>query len=119
MGLDMGFEPQIRTIIEKIPKQRHTLFFTATWPPSIRRLASEFLHNAYQIQIGNRDEMKGNAHITQLLQLCRPPSQKNDVLYASLVDAGLAGKAPSSSAKGLIFCATKKMCDLLAHSMNR
>ena len=30
--LDMGFEPQIRTILKYIPGQRQTLFFTATWP---------------------------------------------------------------------------------------
>lgn len=36
------------------------MFFTATWPMSIRRLASEFLRNPIQIQIGNRDELKGN-----------------------------------------------------------
>lgn len=30
--LDMGFEPQIQKILQHIPKQRHTMFFTATWP---------------------------------------------------------------------------------------
>eukprot|EP00913_Durusdinium_trenchii_P012122 g11385.t1 len=59
--LDMGFEPQIRKILVKITNpNRHTMFFTATWPTSIRRLASEFLRNPIQIQIGNRDELKGN-----------------------------------------------------------
>ena len=29
--LDMGFEPQIRKILQKVPSQRQTLFFTATW----------------------------------------------------------------------------------------
>jgi hypothetical protein len=29
---DMGFEPSIREIAEKLPKERQTLFFTATWP---------------------------------------------------------------------------------------
>ena len=30
--LDMGFEPQIQRIVASIPRQRQTLFFSATWP---------------------------------------------------------------------------------------
>ena len=41
--LDMGFEPQIRRIVQRCPDQRQTLFFTATWPREVRSLASEFL----------------------------------------------------------------------------
>eukprot|EP01048_Picozoa_sp_COSAG05_P008715 COSAG05_NODE_679_length_7979_cov_22.454442_3_plen_109_part_00 len=41
--LDMGFEPQIRTIVRHLPVNRQTLFYTATWPKEVRRLASEFL----------------------------------------------------------------------------
>ena len=41
--LDMGFEPQIRTIVRHLPVDCQTLFYTATWPKQVRRLASEFL----------------------------------------------------------------------------
>ena len=41
--LDMGFEPQIRRIVQRCPDRRQTLFFTATWPREVRSLASEFL----------------------------------------------------------------------------
>ncbi|XP_023327112.1 DEAD-box ATP-dependent RNA helicase 30 isoform X2 [Eurytemora carolleeae] len=37
--LDMGFEPQIRDILKKVPKRRQTLMFSATWPEDVRRLA--------------------------------------------------------------------------------
>ena len=43
--LDMGFEPQIRQIVAHVPPERQTLFFTATWPREVRRLASEFLRD--------------------------------------------------------------------------
>ena len=33
--LDMGFEPQIKTVIEQMPKTKQTLFFTATWPKEV------------------------------------------------------------------------------------
>ena len=33
--LDMGFEPQIQKIVRTIPRQRQTLFFSATWPREV------------------------------------------------------------------------------------
>ena len=41
--LDMGFEPQIRTIVDNIRPQRQTLMFSATWPDSVWQLAEDFL----------------------------------------------------------------------------
>merc|ERR1719195_364850 len=67
--LDMGFEPQIRKILAKIPRKRHTLFFTATWPRDVRELAAEILTRPYKVMIGNRDELKGNQDITQLVRM--------------------------------------------------
>ncbi|CAE7260466.1 unnamed protein product, partial [Symbiodinium sp. KB8] len=37
--LDMGFEPQIRTLIKAIPRDRQTMMFSATWPREVRNLA--------------------------------------------------------------------------------
>merc|ERR1719245_2922658 len=115
--LDMGFEPQIRTILAKIPTQRHTMFFTATWPASVRRLAGEFLRGAYTVTIGNRDELKGNQDITQTIQTCRG-SEKNTVLSQILRQAGVADRS-NSAAKGLVFCSTKRMCDQLSQQIER
>mmetsp|Transcript_22581 Transcript_22581/g.52595 ORF Transcript_22581/g.52595 Transcript_22581/m.52595 type:complete len:678 (+) Transcript_22581:180-2213(+) len=115
--LDMGFEPQIKKILAKVPRQRHTMFFTATWPPSVRRLAAEFLNGAFTVTIGNRDELKGNQDITQTLQTCRS-NEKNAVLMGILRQAGVADKS-NGDAKGLVFCSTKKMCDQLAGQLER
>ncbi|MCB0092272.1 MAG: DEAD/DEAH box helicase, partial [Caldilineaceae bacterium] len=49
---DMGFLPDIRRILKHLPKQRQTLFFSATMPNDIRTLASEILHNPATVQIG-------------------------------------------------------------------
>ena len=35
--LDMGFEPQIREIMKKVPRKRQTLMFSATWPEEAGR----------------------------------------------------------------------------------
>ncbi|GJN38760.1 hypothetical protein PR202_gb27829 [Eleusine coracana subsp. coracana] len=53
--LDMGFEPQIRNIVERMgmPKNsRQTMLFSATFPPEIQRLASDFLSNYIFITVG-------------------------------------------------------------------
>jgi len=114
--LDMGFEPQIRKILAKVPVKRQTLFFTATWPTAIRRLASEFLRDAYQVQIGNRDELKGNQDIVQIIKMCTAWN-KNQTLMGVLQEAGVADRS-NSTAKCIVFCGTKKMCDQMSRTLN-
>ena len=52
--LDMGFLPDVRKIVERCPKQRQTLLFSATIPPEIERLGAWVLHNPEKIEIGER-----------------------------------------------------------------
>ena len=52
--LDMGFLPDVRRIVERCPKQRQTLLFSATIPGEIERLASWVLRQPEQIEIGER-----------------------------------------------------------------
>jgi superfamily II DNA/RNA helicase len=49
--LDMGFIPDVERIVSLIPKIRQTLFFSATMPPEIRRLADAFLMNPKEISV--------------------------------------------------------------------
>lgn len=49
--LDMGFIPDIRTIMKSIPARRQTLLFSATMPDEIRRLADEILTEPRVIEI--------------------------------------------------------------------
>src|SRR5271167_839290 len=49
--LDMGFIPDVERIVGLLPKMRQTLFFSATMPPEIRRLADAFLMNPKQISV--------------------------------------------------------------------
>ena len=48
--LDMGFLPDLRRIVDKVPKQRQTLFFSATMPPEIRKVADAWLEGPGQRQ---------------------------------------------------------------------
>lgn len=49
---DMGFLPDIRSILKCILQQRQTLLFSATMPDDIRRLVQEILHTPVTVQIG-------------------------------------------------------------------
>jgi hypothetical protein len=52
--LDMGFLPDLRRIIARLPARRQTLLFSATMPPVIARLARDILRNPLSVQIGQR-----------------------------------------------------------------
>ncbi|MEI6559435.1 MAG: DEAD/DEAH box helicase [Rhodospirillaceae bacterium] len=49
--LDMGFIPDIERIVSLLPRLRQTLFFSATMPPEIRRLAEAFLINPKEVTV--------------------------------------------------------------------
>ncbi len=49
---DMGFLPDIRRILKHVPQKRQTLFFSATMPTEIRRLAGDILRKPVAVQIG-------------------------------------------------------------------
>src|SRR5437879_9821326 len=49
--LDMGFIPDVERIVGLLPKARQTLFFSATMPPEIRRLADAFLRDPIEIAV--------------------------------------------------------------------
>lgn len=52
--LDMGFLPDLKRIIARLPARKQTLLFSATMPPVIAKLAAEILHKPQTIQIGRR-----------------------------------------------------------------
>jgi ATP-dependent RNA helicase RhlE len=48
--LDMGFLPDVRRILNGLPRNRQTMLFSATMPPEVVRLAHEFLHNPHIVR---------------------------------------------------------------------
>jgi superfamily II DNA/RNA helicase len=52
--LDMGFLPDVRRIVERTPKSRQTLFFSATMPPQIKSLAEFALKEPATVEVGIR-----------------------------------------------------------------
>ena len=59
--LDMGFEEDIKKILSYMKnKDRQTMFFTATWPKEVQRIASQILKNPVEIRIGNPNQLVAN-----------------------------------------------------------
>jgi ATP-dependent RNA helicase RhlE len=52
--LDMGFLPDLKRIVHRLPARKQTLMFSATMPPVIAKLAKEILRDPLSIQIGKR-----------------------------------------------------------------
>ncbi len=49
--MDLGFIHALRRIAKLVPKDRQSLFFSATMPPAIRELAAQFLHNPAEVAV--------------------------------------------------------------------
>ena len=49
--LDMGFLPAVQRVIAALPRQRQTLFFSATMPPDAQKLADRLLHGAARVEV--------------------------------------------------------------------
>jgi len=79
--LDMGFMPDVRRIIEKCPKERQTLLFSATMPPEIAKLTEWALRNPERIEIGRQN--MPTATVTHALYPVAS-SQKFDLLLEIL-----------------------------------
>ncbi|KAK1410097.1 hypothetical protein QVD17_36630 [Tagetes erecta] len=109
--LDMGFEPQIRKIVNAVPTRRQTLMYTATWPKEVRKIAADFMANPVQVNIGNIDELVANKSITQHVEVLAYPDK------IRRLEQIIRSQEPGS--KIIIFCSTKKMCDQLAHKLTR
>ncbi len=75
--LDMGFLPDIRRIISKLPSKRQSMFFSATLSPAILKLAGELVHDPVQVMIS--PETPTVDAINQRL-MCADKGEKDNLL---------------------------------------
>ncbi|XP_053654717.1 ATP-dependent RNA helicase DDX3X isoform X2 [Cherax quadricarinatus] len=132
--LDMGFEPQIRRIVEEdnMPPtgQRQTLMFSATFPKEIQRLAQDFLDNYIFLAVGRVGSTSEN--ITQKIVWVAEDDKRSfllDILNAAGLDRlseatkdeKLAMGVPSQKEESLtlVFVETKKGADALEEFLYR
>ncbi|KAL6364988.1 hypothetical protein LRP88_00963 [Fusarium phalaenopsidis] len=102
--LDMGFEPQIRKIISQIRPDRQTLMWSATWPKEVRALATDFLQDFIQVNIGSMD-LAANHRITQIVEVVTD-MEKRDRMIKHLEKV-----MENKENKILIFVGTKRVAD--------
>nr|XP_024658562.1 probable ATP-dependent RNA helicase DDX5 isoform X1 [Maylandia zebra] len=110
--LDMGFEPQIRKIVDQIRPDRQTLMWSATWPKEVRQLAEDFLKDYVQINIGAL-QLSANHNILQIVDVCND-LEKEDKLIRLLEEI-----MSEKENKTIIFVETKRRCDELTRRMRR
>ncbi|MBK7844676.1 MAG: DEAD/DEAH box helicase [Bdellovibrionales bacterium] len=100
--IDMGFAPQLDEILKFLPKQRQTLFFTATITPKVRKLAESYLHLPVSISAG---------------QISRPVTTiKQSVIQTTLGEKNdkLLDELNQRKGSVIIFLKTKRKTDILA-----
>jgi len=108
----MGFEPQIRKIIEQIRPDRQVLMFSATWPKEVRALAEDFLHDYVHVTIGSL-QLSANHNILQIIDVCTEPEKEQKLVR--LMEEIMREKEN----KTLIFAETKRRVDELNRRMLR
>src|SRR3954470_2884159 len=108
--LDMGFIPDIERIGKLVPFTRQTLFFTATMPPEIQRIADTFLHNPVRVEVSRPATTA--ATVTQALVASgSEPADKRDTLRRLLRAEGMRN--------AIIFCNRKREVAVLHRSLVR
>ncbi|KAK6925798.1 Helicase, C-terminal [Dillenia turbinata] len=113
--LDMGFEPQIRKIVEQMdmPQRgvRQTMLFSATFPKPIQRLASDFLSNYIFLAVGRVGS--STDLIVQRVEFVIEADKRSHLM--DLIHAQRANGVQGKQALTLVFVETKKGADSLEH----
>ena len=104
--LDMGFLPPIKRILGRVPKERQTLLFSATFEPRVKALALEFMRNPQQVQVA-----ANNTIAETIVHRVHPVdgSRKRDLLIQIL--------SKRHTDQVLVFGKTKHGCNRLAEQL--
>jgi ATP-dependent RNA helicase RhlE len=106
--LDMGFLPDIRRVLHHIPARRHTLFFSATIPPEIVKLAAELLRHPATVNLERRA-----APAVGITQAVYPvPRELKSGLLLELL-------ARNEIHDAIVFCRTKHRANRLAEYLTK
>ena len=106
--LDMGFLPDVRKIIERCPRNRQTLLFSATIPPEIEQLCRWALRNPETIEIGQRrSPAETVTHALYPVDVGQKQELLEELLRRTEYD------------QVLIFCRTKNGADRVARKLHQ
>jgi ATP-dependent RNA helicase RhlE len=106
--LDMGFLPDLRRVIARLPAKRQTVFFSATMPGAIAELAEQILHEPSRVHIA---PVKVTADLIEQ-SVCFVLKQQKSRLLAELLDA-------PDVARAIVFTRTKRGADRVTEQLGR
>jgi ATP-dependent RNA helicase RhlE len=107
--MDMGFMPQIRKVLEVIPRKRQNLLFSATFPLKVERLSEEFLEAPLKIEI----TPQATTAETIQQRLFEVPNLRTKInLLAYLLQI-------QSVSKAIVFCRSKETADNIFKFLER
>ena len=109
--LDMGFIPDIERIVKLVPFTRQTLFFSATMPPEIQRLADAFLHNPVKVEVA-RAASTAATIIQRLVATGREDYEKRETLRELIRNA-------TDLQNAIVFCNRKRDVAVLHRSLQK
>ena len=107
--LDMGFIHDVKRIIDIIPKKRQTLFFTATMPPDVRKLAETLLYNPVSVAV---TPVSSTVEATSQTVYLTDKVKKLDLITWLMLN-------DNSIRSALIFTRTKYGADKLSHKLKQ
>ncbi len=106
--LDMGFIHDIRRIIEKLPRKRQSLFFSATMPQNIVQLSRKILNNPRKVEVS---PVSSTAETINQYLYYTNKSDKNNLLLHVLKDENIT--------QVLLFCRTKHGADKIVRNLKK
>ncbi len=109
--LDMGFIPDIERICKLVPFTRQTLFFSATMPPEITRLADAFLHNPVRVEVSRAATTAENI-VQALVPSGGSPEEKRSTLRRII-------RGAENFKNALIFCNRKRDVQVVYRSLQK
>jgi superfamily II DNA/RNA helicase len=109
--LDMGFIPDIEKICKMLPVTRQTMFFSATMPPEIQRITSQFLHAPVRIE-ASRPSSTADSIVQRFVRTPDEPKAKREMLRRLLREQGEIRNA-------IVFANRKTTVDMLDKSLKR
>jgi superfamily II DNA/RNA helicase len=108
--LDMGFIPDIERIFKLTPPKKQTLFFSATMPPEITRLTTQFLNDPVRIEV-SRPATTATTITQHMVNLPTSDPKAKRTALRMLIEQAV------DLNNGIIFCNRKSEVDIVAKSL--
>ena len=106
--LDMGFLPDVKRVLKHVPRNRQTLFFSATWSNKIQNLSQKMLDNPVKVEV----EPQASTVDAINQKLLYVDSNKKKALLRHLLRSGDLDKV-------LVFTRTKRKANQVSKNLNK